>query len=560
MRHPMAEPNGAGPDAESGPAPSPQAELRRLRSEAAFHQRLRDITVAFSGGVSAGLNFDAALQALAADINALLGAARTSVWLHQRRARRLILAASSDLSAGALAKAEADRATATIEVETGDPVAPAARGMRLEHPELSGDGPGLRLLAPLRGWRRALGTLVVERPRTGELEPGQLASLTRELCRQISAAIENIQLLDEILRQRRLLEDTFNSILDLVVVTDNELHVVQMNDAFAERTGVARADLLDRPLESLVGAELAAWAKTREFVEEGPEGDTGRFEDARLGGTFLATMTPLINAGINAGGRPTGHVLVARDITHQTRLEAEQAALRERLGQSEKLASLGQFVAGIAHEMNNPLQGVLGHLELLIETSPEARPLRRDLRRIYHEADRAAKIVRNLLVFAGSRRMARRRLRIHRVVSRALSSRAASLKRAGIEIVREQPEDLPEFIGDPLLMHQAFLNIIINAEHAILGTGQSGRIELRSWHDPVQQQLVTTVRDTGPGIPAAILPRIFDPFFTTKEVGQGTGLGLAITYGIVQEHGGTISAANPRGGGAEITLVLPVSE
>ena len=527
----MAEPNGAGADTRPGPDPSPQAELRRLRSEAAFHQRLRDLTVAFSGDVSSSLSLEAALQTLAADANALLGATRTSVWLHQRRARRLILVASS----------EADPATEVLAVETGDPEAPAARGMRLEHPELTGDGPGLVLLAPLRGWRRALGTLVVEGPRTGDLERGQLTSLTRELTRQLSAAIENIQLLEEVLRQRRLLEDTFNSILDLVVVTDNQLHVVQTNDAFAERTGTARADLLDRPLDSLVGDELAAWATAREFAESGPDrGRTQRFEDPRLGGTFLVTMTPLINAG----GRPTGHVLVARDITHETRLEAEQAALRERLGQSEKLASLGQFVAGIAHEMNNPLQGVLGHLELMIETSPEARPLRRDLRRIYHEADRAAKIVRNLLVFAGSRRMARRRLRINRVVSRALSSRTASLKRAGIEIAREQPEDLPAVAGDPLLLHQAFLNIIINAEHAILGTGQPGRIEVRSWHDAAHQQVVTTVRDTGPGIPAAVLPRIFDPFFTTKEVGQGTGLGLAITYGIVQEHGGTISAAN----------------
>ena len=543
MRHPMAEPNGAGPDTEPGPDPSPQAELRRLRSEAAFHQRLRDLTVAFSGGVSSSLSFEAALQTLTADANTLLGAARTSVWLHQRRARRLILAASSDT----------DQAPEPPEVETGDPDAPAARGMRLEHPELFGDALGLLLLAPLRGWRRALGTLVVEAPRTRDLEPGQLTTLTRELSRQISAAIENIQLLEEVLRQRRLLEDTFNSILDLVVVTDNQLHVVQTNDAFAERTRTARAGLLDRPLHSLVGEELAAWARAREFAEAGPEGDTRRFEDPRLGGTFLVTMTPLINAD----GRPTGHVLVARDITHQTRLEAEQAALRERLGQSEKLASLGQFVAGIAHEMNNPLQGVLGHLELMIETSADARPLRRDLRRIYHEADRAAKIVRNLLVFAGSRRMTRRRLRINRVISRALSSRTASLKRGGIEIVREQPEDLPEFSGDPLLMHQAFLNIIINAEHAILGAGQPGRIELRSWHDAARRQVVTTVRDTGPGIPAAVLPRIFDPFFTTKEVGQGTGLGLAITYGIVQEHGGTISAANLREGGAEITIALP---
>jgi PAS domain S-box-containing protein len=549
MRHPMAEPNGLAPDSGPGPDPSPLAELRRLRSDAAFHQRLRDVTIAFSGGVSSGLSFEAALEGLAADVNALLGAVRTSVWLHQRRARRLTLAASSD----------ANSAPDACEVESSDREAPAARGMRLEHPELSGDGPGLLLLAPLRGWRRALGTLVVEAPRTDDLEPGQLSSLTRELCRQISAAIENIQLLDEILRQRRLLEDTFNSILDLVVVTDNDLNVVQMNDAFAERTGLTRAELLDQPLHSLVGEELAAWARRHEFVDEGPEGDTGRFEDARLGGTFLVTMTPLINAGINAGGRPAGHVLVARDITHQTRLEAEQAALRERLGQSERLASLGQFVAGIAHEMNNPLQGVLGHLELMIETSADARPLRRDLRRIYHEADRAAKIVRNLLIFAGSRRMTRRRLRIHRVVSRALTSRGASLKRAGIEIVRDQPEDLPELTGDPLLMHQAFLNIIINAEHAIVGTGQPGRIEVRSWYDGAHQQVMTTVRDTGPGVPAAVLPRIFDPFFTTKEVGQGTGLGLAITYGIVQEHGGTISAVNLPEGGALFTIALPAA-
>ena len=127
----MAEPNGAGPDTEPGPDPSPQAELRRLRSEAAFHQRLRDLTVAFSGGVSSSLSFEAALQTLTADANTLLGAARTSVWLHQRRARRLILAASSDT----------DQAPEPPEVETGDPDAPAARGMRLEHPELFGDGP-----------------------------------------------------------------------------------------------------------------------------------------------------------------------------------------------------------------------------------------------------------------------------------------------------------------------------------------------------------------------------------------------------------------------------------
>jgi signal transduction histidine kinase len=266
-------------------------------------------------------------------------------------------------------------------------------------------------------------------------------------------------------------------------------------------------------------------------------------------------MTPLINAG----GEPAGHVLVARDITHQTRLEKEREALRERLGQSEKLASLGQFVAGIAHEMNNPLQGVLGHLELLLETSEQARPLRRELRRIYHEADRAAKIVRNLLVFTGSRRMARRRLTLTRVIKRALASRAATLKQCGIDVALELATDLPAVLGDPLLLHQAFLNILVNAEHAIASKGNGGSIHVRCAADPATARVMTVVRDTGPGIPAEILPRIFDPFFTTKEVGQGTGLGLAITYGIVQEHGGTIHAANADGGGAMFVIDLPMA-
>jgi signal transduction histidine kinase len=266
-------------------------------------------------------------------------------------------------------------------------------------------------------------------------------------------------------------------------------------------------------------------------------------------------MTPLITQG----KEPTGYVLVARDITHQRRLEKDREALRERLSQSEKLASLGQFVAGIAHEMNNPLQGVLGHLELMIETSEAAKPLRRDLRAIYHEADRAAKIVRNLLAFTGSRRLARRRVTLNRLFSRVIASREATLAKAGIEVVRNDAPDLPPISGDPLLLHQAFLNVIINAEHAIQLRGQGGRIEIHSKADPSSSSVTTTIRDTGPGIPGDVLTKIFDPFFTTKEVGKGTGLGLAITYGIVQDHGGAIYAANAPDGGAIFTIELPMA-
>ena len=232
----------------------------------------------------------------------------------------------------------------------------------------------------------------------------------------------------------------------------------------------------------------------------------------------------------------------------------------KRLTQSEKLAALGQFVAGIAHELNNPLQGVLGHLELLRATGAFPKQLRREVQTIYREADRAAKIVRNLLVFAGSRRLARRAGQPERRA--AEGARAAQRRPAvplDIEVVRHYDEKLPRVQSDPLLLHQVFLNMVMNAEQAIAATGQAGRIEITTAVAPSGDRIVATVRDTGTGIPPDALSRIFEPFYTTKEVGKGTGLGLAIAYGIVQEHGGQIVAANHPDGGAVFTVELPAA-
>ena len=258
-------------------------------------------------------------------------------------------------------------------------------------------------------------------------------------------------------------------------------------------------------------------------------------------GPFTVTVTDLLNND----GEPVGSVIVARDLTSQTRLESEREELRKRLMQSEKLAALGQFVAGIAHELNNPLQGVLGHLELLRTTGAFPKQLRREVATIYREADRAAKIVRNLLVFAGSRRLARRSVSLNVVLQKVLSLRAPAHRAIGIEVVRHYDDKLPRVQSDPLLLHQVFLNMVINAEHAIAATGRDGRIDIstavaavgRSDH---RRRCATRER----AFPTRRCSRIFEPFYTTKEVGKGTGLGLAITYGIVQEHGGQIVAAN----------------
>src|SRR4051812_35935933 len=492
-----------------------------LEPALSLHRRVQELLLGFSRGISASLNVRDALEALCTEVNDLVGTHRISVWIHHRRARELALSGSSDH----------EYARSASRVLTESDTIPA-RGLRLDGPQwLVPEPAGPRVLvAPLRGWRRALGTVVVEGEPRG-LDDGQFVEAIYDFGRQFSFALENVQLLEEVIQQRRLLEDTFNSLIDLVVVTDNSTCIVQMNDAFATRVGSARQNVIDRPLSELVSPEIAQWVTASEPPAGGdaqPSAPTQsvrtrQITDDRLGGIFAATVTPLINHE----GNPTGRVLVARDITAQVQLEGEREALRGRLAQSEKLASLGQFVAGIAHEMNNPLQGVLGHLELLIQTSDAAKPVRPTLRRIYQEGDRAAKIVRNLLIFTGSQRMSRHRLRLERVLARALASRGTSLRRNQIEVTRQQ-EETPRISGDALLLQQALLNILINAEHAIAATAKRGRIQTQIASVNAGKIVRLTIEDNGPGIPPEVLPRIFDPFFTTKGVGEGTGLGLAI--------------------------------
>jgi signal transduction histidine kinase len=521
-------------------------ELARLGREASLHREIQEVLLRFSRGISSTLSVAGALASLSSETNALFGTERSSVWLHDRRNRELICSASSpdDGMVGTRVPTESDTH--------------AARGLRLAHPQIVEGQSRLVLVAPLRGWRRALGTLVVEGD-PADLDEQQFVSSAHELARQLSVSIENVQLLEEFLQQRRLLEDTFNSLVDLVVVVDASLQVVQMNGAFAARVNLPAGSVLGQPLTSFISTELAEWlaadAAPRSREAGAASGATKQFTDPRLGGIFAVTVTPLINQG----AVPIGLVVVARDITAQTELEIEREALSRRLAQSERLASLGQFVAGIAHEMNNPLQGVLGHLELLIRASEEARAVRPTLRRIYNEADRAAKIVRNLLVFTGSRRLTKVRLRVDRMLSRALASRAAALRAGGIEVVRTQEEDVPSVDGDALLLQQALLNILINAEHAARAAPGPGRIETSITASADRSRVLVSIGDSGPGIAADALPHIFDPFFTTKGVGQGTGLGLTITYGIVQEHGGTIRVRNRPGGGAEFTIELPAA-
>jgi PAS domain S-box-containing protein len=522
-------------------------EYLRQRRDLALQRDLRGLLQDVTQVVSSTSKLSSGLQLFCERANILFAAGRTSIWLHERRARHLVLQASSDPA----------QIGHSSRVSTEDADSPVAAAMRNSRAELVLGRGGRRpvLTMPLKGYRRALGVVILDGVRFDAGSERDLLERADEVAHQLSRAIENMQLLEEVLRSRRELENTFDSIADLVAVCDRRQRLVRANEAFAERVGVARDDIVDRPLADFIGPDTRRWfaALEQPRSKRRPRGPVTReITDPVLQGTFSVTVTDLLRQD----HEPVGHVIVARDITPQARLEAERAELRSRLTQSEKLAALGQFVAGIAHELNNPLQGVLGHLELLRATGAFPKQLRHEVQVIYREADRAAKIVRNLLVFAGSRRAVRRTLRLNAVIQRVLSARSLACRSAAIEVVRHYDEHLPKLSGDPLLLHQAFLNIVLNAEQA-LASRSGGRIHVQTTLDPSGRMLVARFRDNGPGIPQDVLPRIFEPFYTTKEVGQGTGLGLAIAYGIIQEHGGQIVASNHPGGGAMFTVELP---
>ena len=223
--------------------------MAALEREIRLHRRLRELLLLFSRGISSTLNLATALETVAIEVAQMVGASRRDrLAPRSPRARaRARPPRRNPPSTGAAGFRPTTRRIA------------AARGLRLDRPERS-DGV---LIAPLRGWRRALGTLVLDRRGSGELDEAQLVEFAHELGHQLSVGIENVQLLEDILRQRRLLEDTFNSLVDLVAVIDNDCAIVQTNDAFASRVGLTRAEIIGRPLARAGRAEdTALWVET----------------------------------------------------------------------------------------------------------------------------------------------------------------------------------------------------------------------------------------------------------------------------------------------------------
>src|SRR3989449_10730190 len=222
----------------------------------------------------------------------------------------------------------------------------------------------------------------------------------------------------------------------------------------------------------------------------------------------------------------------------------EQQALETQLVQSEKLAAVGQLVSGVAHELNNPLTSIAGLSEFLLEQKELGKKDRGHLQVIQEQAERAGRIVRNLLTFARKGSAERVRVDLNDVIRRTLSLTSYDLKLKDIVVERELSGAVPDVLGDRHGLQQVVLNLVTNAAHAVAENPRerSRQITVSTWFDG---QVHLRVADTGPGIPDEIVQSVFTPFFTTKEPGKGTGLGLSITYSIVESHGGPVTHRPP---------------
>jgi signal transduction histidine kinase len=261
-----------------------------------------------------------------------------------------------------------------------------------------------------------------------------------------------------------------------------------------------------------------------------------------------------------AAGRGAVHIeALMRDVSERKRLEDQARDLYHQLLQAEKLAALGQTISGVAHELNNPLATILTWAERLSQR-PVDDQMKRGLEIILSESERAAKIVRNLLTFARKRHTTRAMVDVNQIVRETLALRSYEQTLANISIIEALASGLPMAFADPHQFQQVLLNLIINAEQAMLAANGRGTLVLRTWQDLDGDAVVLEVNDDGPGVPEDVQPRIFDPFFTTKEVGKGTGLGLTVAYAIIQEHGGRITVKSEPGAGASFFVALPIGD
>lgn len=387
----------------------------------------------------------------------------------------------------------------------------------------------------LRARRRTFaltGNIVAERARSREVES--------------RAALAAAEATENVRRAEWRFRTLFRSAPDAVITLLAGGRIQEANDYAADLFGEAPAALTDRLLEDFVVPDDRG--VLHDALRAGFAGDPTRV-DVHIPrcGTVRRLEIALRQL---PDTEPPAVLLIGRDVTTEVEMQA-------RLVETERLAAVGELVAGVAHEVNNPLGSISAFAQLLLRDEDLTADQRESLEIIYGETLRATQVVRDLLAFA--RRSAPRRgaVELSQVVERALRLRGYQLASHGVTTHVDIPDDLPEVMGDARQLQQVVLNLVTNALQAMPGGG-----ELRVTASTDSCTVSLAIADSGGGIPESVRPHIFEPFFTTKEEGEGTGLGLSVSYGIIAAHGGTLSlaATSPRGTTFVVALPADVPE
>ena len=441
---------------------------------------------------------------------------------------------------------------------------------------LSKIGVSAMLVVPMFESGRPFGFMSVALASKQVFSPEEVESLNL-FATQAAVAWRNAELHDELRNSEKKYRDLIENAIDIIFIVDLEGRFVSINKRVEKITGYKAEDWIGRPFAELICPEdlpgvMEGWAG-------GLKGGTNilpvRIRNARGEEIHLEVNSSMIEED----GELKGLMAIARDATLETKREeefqqlhasvleanrkledsmAKLRATQAKLIQTEKLSAMSELISGIAHELNNPLTGVIGYAQLLFETTqdPESRP---DLEKIGREALRCKKIVQNLLGFSRHHKPQQELVDVNVIVRNVLELKEHSATSGDILYATHLAEDPPQVMGDSRQLQEVFMNILNNALFALTSSNGGGTIEMTTETDNRDGCVRICISDDGPGILPENLPRIFDPFFTTRETGQGTGLGLSLAYGIVQRHGGQISAESTPHEGTTLKIQLPLA-
>lgn len=396
------------------------------------------------------------------------------------------------------------------------------------------------LIAPMRAHGVTIGAIAVVEPkrRTFATEDVRLLSA---VATHTAVVLANARFFELIRRGNDDWESLFEALSVGLALVDGTGRIHRANRALAE---MAR-----RPIPALVGEALT------EMLPQ-PETLVKKLLDGALSGSPSKPLLAHGGAGKRVyrlsaapAARTQGAVVLVEDVT-------EQHVLQTELIQSEKLAAVGQLVSGVAHELNNPLTSIAGLAELLLEQPDTPVRARMHLEVVHEQAERAGRIVQNLLTFARKGPPQRRPINLNLIARRTMQLMAREFETHGVELTPRLTTEIPDVLADEHQLLQVAVNLLTNALHAVREVPRNEQRRVVVETSCTAEHVTLAVRDTGPGLPDEV-DRIFTPFFTTKEPGHGTGLGLSISYRIIDTHNGSLDAAR-EAGETVFRVVLPV--